>query len=438
MQVRYYQKEWETMPRADLEALQLNKLQKLIAYLYERVPFYKKRLDSVGMTPDKFKALSDLREIPYTTKEDIRDHYPYGLFATPLKETVRLHASSGTTGKPTVVGYTKGDLEVWSDIVARFAVAAGATENDIAQICFGYGLFTGALGLHYGLEKLGATVIPASSGNTEKQLMLMKDLGTTLMVATPSYALYMGEVFHDLGMKKEDFKLRLALLGSEGCTPAMRDKLEDVWGMFVTDNYGMSELVGPGVAGECIYRCGHHIAEDHYIPEVIDSKTGQPLLEGEKGELVFTTLSKEAFPLLRYRTRDLSSLDYSLCACGRTMARMAKVNDRADNMLKIKGVNVFPSQIESVLLDMPEIAPNYQMILTSKNYMDNLEVRVEVVDAALLERFAELEALQNSVRRNLHTVLGIEAKVTLVSPRTIERTAGKAKRIVDLRGKNTI
>lgn len=436
--VRYFQKEIETMPREEIEALQLHKMKKLISYVYERVPFYKKRLDSVGMTPEKFTKLSDLREIPYTTKEDIRDHYPDGMFAVEKKDIVRYHASSGTTGKPTVVGYTKHDLDVWTEIVSRLSVAAGASENDVAQICFGYGLFTGALGLHYGLENIGAAVIPSSSGNTEKQLMLMKDLGTTLIVATPSYALYMAEVAKDLGMTRDDFNLRLALLGSEGCTEEMREKLEEAWGVFVTDNYGMSELTGPGVSGECLFRNGLHIAEDHYIPEVIDSRSGSVLQEGERGELVFTTLSKEAFPLLRYRTRDLSRLNYDVCECGRTMVRMDKVCDRADNMLKIKGVNVFPSQIESVLLAMPQIAPNYQIVLTSKNYMDNLEVRVEVVDASLLERYSELEDLTNSVRHQLRVVLGIDAKVTLIGPRSIERTAGKAKRIVDLRGKKTI
>ncbi len=436
--VRFYQKDIETMSRTEIEALQLKKLQALIARVYESVPFYRQKLDSVGMTPDKFRCLSDLKEIPYTTKEDIRDNYPDKMFAVEKKQIVRYHASSGTTGKPTVVGYTKGDLDTWSDLTARMAMAAGATKEDVAQICFGYGLFTGALGLHYGLERIGAAVIPASSGNTEKQLMLMQDLQTTLLVATPSYALYMSEVAKDIGLTKDDFSLRLALLGSEGCTEEMREKLEEAWGMFVTDNYGMSELIGPGVSGECIYRSGLHIAEDHYIPEIIDSQSGNVLDEGEKGELVFTTLSKEAFPLLRYRTKDLSRLDYTPCKCGRTMARMDKVCDRADNMLKIKGVNVFPSQIESVLLTMPQISPNYQIVLTSKNYMDNLEVRVEVVDASLLERYRELEALGNTTRHKLKTVLGIDAKVTLVGPRTIERTAGKAKRIVDMRGKKTI
>lgn len=436
--IQYFQKNIETMARADIEALQLHKMKKLISYVYERVPFYRKRLDSIGMTPVKFTTLSDLREIPYTTKEDIRDNYPDKMFAVDKRNIVRYHASSGTTGKPTVVGYTKGDLDVWSDLVARLAVAAGASNNDVAQICFGYGLFTGALGLHYGLEKIGAAIIPSSSGNTEKQLMLMKDLQSTLLVATPSYALYMAEVAKDNGMTRADFNLKLALLGSEGCTEEMREKLEEAWGVFVTDNYGMSELIGPGVSGECIYRNGLHIAEDHYIPEIIDSKSGSILQEGERGELVFTTLSKEAFPLLRYRTRDLSSLNYTPCKCGRTMARMEKVCDRADNMLKIKGVNVFPSQIESVLLSMPQISPNYQIVLTSKNYMDNLEVRVEVVDASLLEKYKELENLTFTVRHKLRVVLGIDAKVTLVSPRSIERTAGKAKRIVDLRGKKTI
>ncbi len=437
-EVRYFQKDVETMSREDLEALQLSKLKKLVEYVYNRVPFYKQKLDSVGMTPEKFKTLSDLREIPYTTKEDIRDNYPDRMFAVEKREIVRYHASSGTTGKPTVVGYTQRDLEFWTEIVARLAMAAGATQDDVAQICFGYGLFTGALGLHYGLEKIGAAVIPSSSGNTEKQLMLMKDLSTTLLVATPSYALYMAEVAKDLGMTRDDFKLKLALLGSEGCTEEMRSKLEEAWGVFVTDNYGMSELIGPGVSGECVYRNGLHIAEDHYIPEIIDTHSGATLQEGERGELVFTTLSKEAFPLLRYRTRDLSRLNYEPCECGRTMARMDKVCDRADNMLKIKGVNVFPSQIESVLLAMPQISPNYQIVLTSKNYMDNLEVRVEVVDAALLEHYRELEELTNSVRHQLRIVLGIDAKVTLIGPRSIERTAGKAKRIIDLRGKKTI
>ena len=438
MNVSIWQKEFECMDRADIERLQLKRLKDIVDYVYHNVPFYKKRLDEVGITADKITCLKDVENIPYTTKEDIRDNYPYGLFATPLKKVERIHASSGTTGKPTVVGYTKNDLNTWSDLVARIVMSAGATDEDVAQICFGYGLFTGALGLHYGLEKIGATVIPSSSGNTEKQLMLMQDLKTTALISTPSYFLYMTEVSKDLGLKRENFSLRLGLFGSDGCTPEMRAKIEEQWDIFVTDNYGMSELIGPGVAGECVYRNGQHIAEDHFLPEIIDSATGKVKGAGEKGELVFTTLTKEAFPLLRYRTKDISSLNYDKCECGRTHVRMSKVSDRVDNMMKIKGVNVFPSQIEGVLLTQKQISPNYQIILTSKNYMDSMEVQVEVVDGSLLSSFSELEGLQSLLRRKLQTVLGIDAKVTLLQPRTIERTAGKAKRIVDLRGKNTI
>lgn len=427
------------MKRADIEALQLAKLKKLVDYCYNNVPFYKKKLDDAKVTADKIKTLSDIKYIPYTTKEDIRDNYPFGLFAVPRNKVVRLHASSGTTGKPTVVGYTANDINLWTDLVSRIVVSAGATADDVAQVSFGYGLFTGALGLHYGLERIGATVIPASSGNTEKQIMLMQDLGTTTLISTPSYALYMAEVAKEMGKSRDDFKLRLGLMGSEGCTNEMRDKLEEVWGLFVTDNYGMSELTGPGVSGECIYRCGLHIAEDHYIPEIISSQTLEVLDDpSQEGELVFTTLSKEAFPLLRYRTKDISSLNYDVCECGRTHVRMKKVTARADDMLKVKGVNVFPSQIESILVKTPHISPNYQLVITTKNYMDNIEVRVELTDASLLEKYSELENLERSIRQNIKTVLGIDVKLTLLQPKSIERTAGKAKRIVDMRGKNTI
>lgn len=438
MTIHMWQKEIETLCRPELEKIQLFKLKALVQYCSDNVPFYNKRLREARVSADKIKTLSDLQYIPYTTKEDIRDTYPYGLFARPLKECVRLHASSGTTGKPTVVGYTQNDLDLWTTCVARLVVAAGATEDDVAQVCFGYGLFTGALGLHYGLEKIGATVIPSSSGNSEKQLMLMKDLGTTTLISTPSYALYLSEIARDMGLQKDDFRLRLGLFGSEGCTEEMRDKLEEAWGIFVTDNYGMSELIGPGVSGECVYRNGHHFAEDHFLPEIIDSATGRRKERGERGELVITTLSKEAFPLLRYRTKDITRLNDEPCQCGRTHARMDKVTGRSDDMLKIKGVNVFPSQIESVLVAMPHISPNYQIVLTSENYMDHMEVKVELVDASLLERYSELEKLTGTIHAKLRTVLGVEAKITLVQPRSIERTAGKAKRVIDLRGKNTI
>ncbi len=429
----FFQKEIETMNRKDLEQLQLERLKWVASYCYENVKLYHDKFDRAGVDPYKIRTLGDLRYLPYTTKEDIRDTYPYGMFAAPMKQIVRIHASSGTTGKPTVVGYTKKDLDTWSDLVARLCAAAGATDEDIAQIAFGYGLFTGALGLHYGLEKLGTAVVPTSSGNTEKHVMLMKDFGTTTLISTPSYALYMAEVATRLGYKKEDFKLRLGLFGSEGCTTEMRDKIEEAWGCFATDNYGMSELMGPGVAGECELRDGLHFAEDHFLPEVIDSATGEILPEGATGELVITTLTKEGFPVLRYRTKDITRLNYAPCACGRTHVRMDKVIGRSDDMLKIRGVNVFPSQIESVLMTVPQVGGHYLLIVRRQGFMDTLEVQVELIDSSLLTSYTDLENLQKLVKNKLHTVLGIDVKVSLVQPNTLERTTGKAKRILDLR-----
>lgn len=431
----FWQKDIETMERPELEALQLERLKRIVAYVYDRVPFYRKRLDDAGVKPDKIKVLSDIQYIPYTTKDDIRDTYPFGLFAVPQKEIVRIHASSGTTGNPTVVGYTKNDLETWSDCVARLVTAAGATDEDIVQIAFGYGLFTGALGLHYGLERIGATVVPTSTGNTEKQLKLMRDFGTTALVSTPSYALYIAEVAADIGIDCRDLKVRLGLFGSEGCSIEMRTKVEEAWNLFATDNYGMSELMGPGVSGECRLRCGMHFAEDHFLPEIIDPKTGDVKPRGEEGELVVTTLTKEGIPLLRYRTKDITRIHYEKCECGRTHARMDKPLGRSDDMLKIKGVNVFPTQIESVLVSIPEVGPQYQIVLDQKNYMDTFEINIEVSDPKLLESFSELENLQQSVRHKLQTVLGLDAKINLVEPRSLERFVGKAKRVIDNRKK---
>lgn len=431
----FFQKDIETMPRQELEKLQLDRMKWLVKYCYDNVPLYKKKMDDVGFAPDKFKVLSDIEYLPFTTKEDIRDTYPFGLFAKPMKKIVRLHASSGTTGKPTVVGYTKNDLDMWADVVARLCVAAGASDEDIVQIAFGYGLFTGALGLHYGLEKIGATIVPTSSGNTEKQIMFMKDFGTTALVSTPSYAQYIGEVAKDMGVKGDDLKLRLGLFGSEGCTEEMRDQVERTLNLFATDNYGMSELIGPGVSGECKFRAGMHIAEDHFYAEIINSDTTQAMPRGETGELVVTTLTKEGFPMLRYRTRDISRINYDKCECGRTHARMDKIKGRCDDMLKIRGVNVFPSQIESVLMAMDQIAPHYQLVVKTEGYFDTLEVKCELADSSLLERYAELESLQDKVRHNLRTVLGIDTKVLLVDGKTLERFQGKAKRVIDLRKK---
>ena len=428
----FFQKDIETMPRQKLEELQLERLKKLVQFCMDNVKFYNERLTKAGVTADKIKTLSDIEYIPYTTKEDIRDTYPFGLFGAPMKKIVRLHASSGTTGKPTVVGYTKDDLDMWSDCMARLCVAAGAVEDDIIQIAFGYGLFTGALGLHYALEKIGCTVVPTSSGNTEKSIMLMNDFRTTGLVSTPSYAQYIGETAREMGVL-ENLNLRLGLFGSEGCTEEMRTQIEKTLNLFATDNYGLSEIMGPGVSGDCELRTGMHINEDHFYPEIIDSQTLEVLPKGSQGELVITTLTKQGIPMLRYRTKDITKINYEPCACGRTLARMDKIKGRSDDMLKIRGVNVFPSQIESVLMTFDQIAPHYQLVITRQNYSDRLEVKVELADSSLLENYGQLEALRENIHHGLKTVLGIDTKISLVEHKSLERFQGKAKRIVDLR-----
>lgn len=429
----FYQKDVETMRRADIEALQLQKLKKMVDYCYNNIPFYHERLQAAGVTGDKIKNLSDIQYIPFTTKDDIRDNYPFGMMACPMKDVVRIHASSGTTGKPTVGVYTQKDIDTWAELIARIGAASGVTNEDIIQISFGYGLFTGALGLHYGLEKLGATVIPASSGNTQKQLMMFRDFGVTGLVATPSYALYLGEMVKESPYPSSAYKLRIGLLGSEGCTEEMRTQIEKNLHMFVTDNYGMTELGGPGVSGECELRCGLHFAEDHFLPEIIDQDTLEHKAPGEVGELVVTTLSREGMPVLRYRTKDITRINYEPCACGRTHARMDKVMGRTDDMLIIKGVNVFPSQIESVLVGMEHVGPHYQLIVRKKNFLDTLEVKVELNNGELLQSYGELEAVQHKIHDRLKSVLGLETKVTLAEPKSLERFQGKAKRILDLR-----
>ena len=429
--------EMECMNRRDLEALQLERLKALVDYCDRNVKFYHDRLEKVGVTADKIKTLSDIQYIPYTTKTDLRDTYPFGMFSVPQNKLVRIHASSGTTGNPTVVGYTREDLDHWAEQVARLVYAAGANEETIVQICFGYGMFTGALGLHYGLEKVGATVVPTSAGNTEKQLKFMRDFGTTALVATPSYALYLAESARDMADRfpMEQYKLTLGLLGSEGCTPEMREQIEQRWGngFFATDNYGMSELNGPGMSGECRERCGLHINEDHFLCEVIDSHTLDVLDKGATGELVVTALTKRGIPMLRYRTKDITSIDYSPCACGRTTARMHKIIGRSDDMLKIRGVNVFPSQVESALIGITEIGPHYQLVVRRQGFADTLEVRVELIDGSLLERYGELEALQKRIHDRIRAILGIEITVSLVEPKSLDRYTGKAQRVLDLR-----
>ena len=424
----------ETLSRAEMEALQLSRLQETVARVYEKVPHYRAKMDEKGVKPQDIKTLADLAKLPFTTKQDMRDTYPFGLFAVPKDQLVRIHASSGTTGKPTVVGYTRGDLDTWTDCVSRIACMGGATSKDVAQICFGYGMFTGALGLHYGLENIGAAIVPSSTGNSEKQLMYMKDFNTSLLVATPSYALRLAEVARETGIDpKTDLGVKIALVGSELLTDAMREEMHNAWGrdVLITSNYGMSELMGPGVSGECLEHCGMHINEDYFIPEIIDSVTGEVLPAGKKGELVITCIKKEGLPLIRYRTKDVTRLFYEPCACGRTTCRMENLSGRSDDMLKIRGVNVFPGQIEEVVLSVPELGPHYEIIVEREGYTDKLTVRVELVKAT--DSFAELQRIEQTTRNKLKVVLGLDAKIRLESPNTLQRFEGKAKRIKDLR-----
>lgn len=419
----------ECMDRESLARLQLQRLQQLVQRVYNGVPHYRQVLDERGIKPGDITSLKDLRRLPFTGKEELRQNYPYGLFAVPMQEVVRVHASSGTTGKPTVVGYTQKDIATWTELIARIVTQAGVTKDDVAQVCFSYGLFTGAFGLHYGLERVGATVVPASAGNTAKQILLMRDFGTTALISTPSYALYLAEAAGEAGIDPRDLNLKVGLFGGEPWTENMGHQIESMWGIKATDNYGLSEVIGPGVSGECLEGAGLHISEDHFLVEVIDPITEEPLPYGEKGELVFTTLTKEAFPVLRYRTRDLSILNPEVCACGRTSVRMCKVMGRTDDMLIIRGVNVFPSQIESVLMDIRGIAPHYLLIVDTKGPLNQLEVQVEPDPSVFTGSFRDLEALEDSVRRRLQSVLSIGARVKLVEPKTLQRTAGKAQRI---------
>lgn len=423
----------ETIDRNELKALQLERLKKIVEYAYNRVPFYKKKFDEAKVKPSDIKTLKDIERIPFTTKTDLRDNYPYGLLAVPMDDIVRVHASSGTSGKPTVVAYTRNDLNMWSDCMARLIMAAGGTSHDIVQISFGYGLFTGALGLHQGWEKIGATVIPASSGNTERQVMLLKDLRATALVSTPSYALYIAEVMERMGIKKEELALRIGLFGSEASSPEMHRELQERLGVLPTDNYGLSEIIGPGVSGECTYKCGMHINEDHFLCEILKEGTLEPVAEGEYGELAITTLTKEGLPMIRYRTKDITNITTEPCKCGRTFARMDKIKGRTDDMLKIRGVNVFPSQIEGVLMNIPEVGGNYEIIVTREGCLDALEIKVELNDGSLLTNFKLLDNLVAKIKHNLKTVLQIDAKVKLVEPQSLKRFEGKAKRVTDLR-----
>ena len=424
----------ETLSREEIRKIQLERLQETVSRVYEKVEPYRKKMDDAGIKPEDIKSLDNLKRLPFVTKQDMRDNYPFGLFAVPKNDLVRIHASSGTTGKPTVVGYTQGDLDVWTECVSRIACMGGATKDDVAQICFGYGMFTGALGLHYGLENIGATIIPSSTGNSEKQIMYMKDFGTTLLVATPSYALRLAEVAREIGLDPaKDLNVKTLRVGSELLTDAMREEMHKYWGanVKITSNYGMSELMGPGVSGECLEVCGMHINEDFFIPEIIDPVTEEVLPEGSKGELVITCIKKEGIPLIRYRTRDITRLFYDKCKCGRTFCRMENLSGRSDDMLKIRGVNVFPSQIEEVILGIEELGPHYEIVLERDGYLDQMTIKVEL--ATITDSFATLEKISATLKSRLRTILGLDAKVMLESPNTLQRFEGKAKRVKDLR-----
>ena len=424
----------ETMPREEIEALQLERLQETVRRVYEKVPPYRKKMEEANVKPEDIKTLGDLAKLPFVTKQDMRDNYPFGLFAVDRDSLVRIHASSGTTGKPTVVGYTENDLKTWTECVSRIACMGGASSHDTAQICFGYGMFTGALGLHYGLEKIGAAIVPSSTGNSQKQIMYMQDFETSLLVATPSYALRLAEVANEMGVDPaNDLSVKIALVGSELLTDAMREEMHKVWGrdILITSNYGMSELMGPGVSGECLEHCGMHINEDYFIPEIIDPKTGEVLPAGEQGELVITCIKKEGLPLIRYRTKDITRLFYEKCKCGRTFCRMENLSGRSDDMLKIRGVNVFPSQIEEVILSVQELGPHYEIILEREGYLDKMTIKVEL--AHITDSFQVLEKITRDVKTKLKTVLGLDARVMLESPNTLQRFEGKAKRVKDLR-----
>ncbi len=429
-----YNIDHETMPRESLEVIQLRRLQTTLERVYAAVPFYRKKFQEAGITPSDIRSLEDIRRLPFTTKQDLRDNYPYGMFAVPMDNVVRIHASSGTTGKPTVVGYTARDIGTWAELMARALAAGGASRGDIIHNAYGYGLFTGGLGVHYGAEKLGASVIPISGGNTKRQILIMKDFRPTILTCTPSYALHLGEVAEEMGIDFNELHFKSGVFGAEPWSEEMRQEIERKLSLSAVDIYGLSEVLGPGVAVECLEaKNGLHIAEDHFLAEIIDPDTGESLSDGERGELVFTSITKEAFPVIRYRTRDISVLNREPCICGRTHVRMSRVTGRSDDMLIIRGVNVFPSQIESVLMEIEGVEPHYQLVVDRQDNLDLLTVRVEVNEEVFSDEVRGLQVLEKKISKNIKEYLGISAKVKLVEPKTIERSEGKAKRVIDNR-----
>ncbi|AWB10767.1 phenylacetate-CoA ligase [Thermodesulfobium acidiphilum] len=428
--------DYECMPRKRIKDLQLSRLRGILSRVWENVKFYRQKMEEKGLSLKDLRTLEDFSKFPFTAKQDLRDTYPFGLFAVPERDVVRLHASSGTTGRPTVVGYTAKDLETWAELTARVLYAGGLRHDDKVQNFLGYGLFTGGLGMHYGAEKIGATVIPTSVGNSERQINIMKDFGTTAIIGTPSYTLHLAEVMKDMGIKRDDLKLRVGFFGAEPWTEEIRKELESSLGIIATDNYGLSEIMGPGVAGECQLKVGMHIWEDHFLVEIVDPETLEPVEPGEVGELVITSLTKEALPIIRYRTRDITYLIEEPCGCGRTMARIGKIKGRTDDMLIIRGVNVFPSQIEEVLISTQGVLPHYQIVLDRKNHLDIIEVFVEVSDDIFQDKMRSLVEMERGLTHKLKSVLGIDIKLRLVEPKTIERSSGKAKRVIDKRKLN--
>jgi phenylacetate-CoA ligase len=429
-----FQPELETMPREALEELQVRRLRDTLAKVYANVPLYRKKFDDAGLDPTSVTSLDDLSRVPFTVKDDLRSAYPYGMFAVPLHDIVRVHSSSGTTGQITVVGYTRGDIERWSDLMARTFAAAGATADDVVQVAYGYGLFTGGLGAHYGSERLGALTIPISGGNTKRQVQILKDFGVTVLACTPSYAQLIGETAAEMGVDARELPLRAGVFGAEPWSENMRKTIEEMLGIQAIDIYGLSEVIGPGVAAECFEeRHGLHVNEDHFIVEIVDPDTLARVPDGVAGEVVLTTLTKEGIPVIRYRTRDISRIVTGPCSCGRTFRRMERVFGRTDDMLIVRGVNVFPSQIEQVLMDIPGVAPHYQVVLTRTGALDEVEVHVEVTPDFAFDEIRALEALQRRVRSEIASILGVSVGVKLVEPKSIQRSEGKAKRVVDLR-----
>lgn len=433
MTYHYYNKEAETMPREQLKALQSERLCAMVKRVYEKIPLYRKRFDEIGLKPEDIKSIDDISKLPFTTKQDLRDNYPFGLFAVPMEEVVRIHASSGTTGKQTVVGYTENDMKLWGEVMARTLGAGGITSSDIGHISYGYGLFTGGLGGGLGSETIGCATIPASTGNTRRQVTILQDFKPSFILATPSYALTIAEFMEQNGISKEDISLKAGFFGAEPWTESMRKEIEQRLGLKAYDIYGLSEVIGPGVAYECECQHGLHVNEDHFYLEIINPETGEPVPDGVEGEIVFTCMTKEALPLIRYRTRDVGMRIPGECECGRSFVRMVKPAGRTDDMLIIRGVNVFPSQIESVLVDMDGIAPFFQMIVEREGNLDKLIVLVELNEDAFTDEVRKLEAISKRVTDAIHSVLGISAKVKLVEPKSIERFEGKAKRVIDKR-----